>query len=210
MTSGTRPTFYPLFLKCLPLYSLAVTAAALLFLPSRVQAEEITFEFSFDLTTAIAPLSVGDTVTGSLTYDDTVAFVAASNDFPNAITSLTLSTGGASGTFAGTDFDFNSVGPQPSFFTAQFFSPNLSSDLPFDLANFGIGFPQDPLPGSFVPTDLTTFVNIFPNTFTFQFTYDGNIDISEGFGVATVVPEPNSFILALLLAVPFCQRRLRR
>ncbi|MEM7316183.1 MAG: PEP-CTERM sorting domain-containing protein, partial [Planctomycetota bacterium] len=126
--------------------------------------------------------------------------------FPGAITSITLSTGGATGTFAGTDFDLNSVGASASFFAAQLFTPNLSSDLPFDLSNLGIGFPQDPLPGSFDSMDLTTYSDIFPNTFTFQFTYD-NFAFAEGMGLATLVPEPSAALL-LLLGLPFL--RLRR
>ncbi|MEM7312108.1 MAG: PEP-CTERM sorting domain-containing protein [Planctomycetota bacterium] len=158
------------------------------------QAEIETFEFSFDLTEAAGVLSVGDTISGSLSYDDSTPIVGTT--FPMAITSITFNAGGGSHTFAGTDFFFNDIGPNAAFFVANFTSVP-SGGLPFELANFGMGFPSDPSPPGYVANDLTTYDELFPNNFLFQITYDGT-DFAEGRGDAALVPEPGSALMILL------------
>jgi len=168
---------------------------------SSAQADLISVCFSFDLTSAIAPLQVGDPIHGILTYDDSTALVGST--FPGAIDSLELTIGGVTDTFAGSAFVLNDIGgggvggSAPGYFVASF--AGIPSALPVDLVNFGFGFPANALPGSFDAVDLTTFADIFPNTFTFQLTHAGDlVNISEGTGVAKIVPESSAFVLSLL------------
>ena len=165
-------------------------------------AAEIEFQFEFELFEAAAPLSVGDVVSGTLTYEDSTPFGGVS--FDNAITSITINALGASHTFTGDSFDINSAGPNASFFVATFV-PQPSGALPFDLANFGMGFPTNASPPGFVSDDLTTYVNLFPNNFLYQMTYD-NTDFAQGRGDAALVPEPT---MAFLLLSGFALALLR-
>ncbi len=165
-------------------------------------AAEIEFQFEFELFEAAAPLSIGDIVSGSLTYEDSTPI--SNVTFENAITSITINASGQSHTFSGDSFDFNSAGPDASFFVATF-DPQTSGALPFELANFGMGFPSDASPPGYVPDDLTTYANLFPNNFLYQMTYD-NFAFAQGRGDAALVPEPS---MAFLLLSGFALTLLR-
>jgi hypothetical protein len=122
-----------------------------------------------------------------------------------AITSITLNAGGGTHTFSGNDFFLNDIGPDAGFFVANFNSIP-SGSLPFELANFGLGFPSNASPPGYVASDLTTYDLLFPNNFLFQMTYDGT-DFAEGRGDASLVPEPAAYALLIFGAISMLRWR---